>query len=304
MDGILPVDKPTGWTSHDVVARVRRLSGVRRVGHAGTLDPLATGVLLLCLGRATRVVSYLTDAEKEYRTRLRLGVATDTFDAEGQVIFRSEAVPSDPEVVRNAVRAFEGEIEQVPPMFSAVKVGGKKLYEMARRGEAVARTPRKVFVRRIEVEGIEGADLDLRVVCSKGTYIRALADDLGQRLGCGAHVTALRRTRVGDFSLPGCLTLEKVAAACETGGLSALVLSADRALSHLPTVRLDGQRLRRFCSGAEVMAADAAFSEGGEFRVDGEDGLFYGIGAWVREGALRARVVLRDLEEFKVQNEK
>lgn len=293
-EGILPVDKPQGWTSHDVVARLRRLTGVRRIGHAGTLDPMATGVLLLCLGRATRVVSFLADAEKEYRFRVRLGVSTDTCDAEGQVVARSDAIPDDLDAVRRAVARFEGEIEQVPPMFSALKVGGRKLYDLARRGEVVERAARRVHIRQIEVERLCGADLDLRVVCSKGTYVRSLADDLGRALGCGGHVTALRRTRVGEVRVEGCEAMEGVEKACQEGRLSALILPMERALLRLPALSLEPGDLVRFCSGANVWVGGAAAPDEEQVRVLGRDGGLYGIGVWVGAGVVRAKAVLRE----------
>lgn len=294
LEGILPVDKPQGWTSHDVVARLRRLTGVRRIGHAGTLDPMATGVLLLCLGRATRVVSFLTDAEKEYRFRVRLGVSTDTYDAEGQVVSRSDAVPTDLEAVRRAVAQFEGVIEQVPPMFSALKVGGRKLYDLARRGEVVERRARRVRIRQIEVERLCGADLDLQVVCSKGTYVRSLADDLGRALGCGGHVTELRRTRVGEMRVEACETLEGIEKACREGGVSSLLLPMDLALVRLPVLSLDRESLVRFCSGANVRVEGVAPPEEEQVKVVGQDGRLYGIGVRVGAGAVRATAVLRE----------
>jgi tRNA pseudouridine55 synthase len=299
LEGILPVDKPEGWTSHDVVARLRRLSGARKVGHAGTLDPMATGVLLLCLGRATRVASFLTEAEKEYRVRIRLGISTDTFDAEGRVIERSDAIPADVEAVRGAVASFEGEIDQIPPMFSAVKVGGRRLYDLARRGEVVDRAARRVCIRQVEVKRLSGADLDLRVVCSKGTYVRALADDLGRALGCGGHVAALRRIRVGEVSVEDCERIEAIEQICQEGRLSSRLLPVEHALLQLPVVKLDRPELVRFCSGANVSVED--ISSGGEkrrVRVVGSDGHLYGIGVWAGTGSMRAASVLRELERM------
>lgn len=300
LEGILPVDKPQGWTSHDVVARLRGLAGVRRIGHAGTLDPMATGVLLLCLGRATRVVSYLTDAEKEYRFRIRLGVSTDTYDAEGQVVARSDAIPADIETVRRAAAQFEGEIDQVPPMFSALKVRGRKLYDLARRGEVVERTARRVCIRLIEVERLCGADLDLRVICSKGTYVRSLSDDLGRVLGCGGHVTALRRTRVGEVRVEDCEPLEAIEKACGEGRLPPLLLPMERALLRLPVLGLDWQGLIRFCSGASVSVEGMSStpSEEGRMRVVGRDGRLYGIGMRVGVGVIRATTVLREAKNM------
>jgi tRNA pseudouridine55 synthase len=240
------------------------------------------------------VVSFLTDAEKEYRFRVRLGVSTDTCDAEGQVVARSDAIPADLDAVRRAAARFEGEIEQVPPMFSALKVGGRKLYDLARRGEVVERAARRVHIRQIEVERLCGADLDLRVVCSKGTYVRSLADDLGRALGCGGHVTALRRTRVGEVRVEGCETLKGIEKACQEGGLSALILPMERALLRLPALSLDPGGLVRFCSGANVRAEGTATPGEEQVRVVGRDGRLYGIGVWVGAGVVRAKAVLRE----------
>ena len=297
LEGILPVDKSEGWTSHDVVAKIRRLIGVRKVGHAGTLDPMATGVLLLCLGRATRLVSYLVAKEKEYRVSVRLGIATDTFDAEGVVVERSEAVPSDLNTIRKSLERFEGEIDQVPPMFSALKVGGKKLYSLARRGKVVEREPRKVHIHKIELEGLDGRDLNLRVVCSKGTYVRTLADDLGRSLGCGGHVASLRRIRVGDIRVEDCETIDAVVMSYRDGRLAESLLPTDYPILELPAIQLDRSILTRFCSGQRVHPENR-FSgpEGSKVRVVGCDGLFYGIGTFARDDTIRASSVFREVE--------
>ena len=258
---------------------------------------MATGVLLICLGRATRVVSFLTDWDKEYRVRIRLGVSTDTFDADGRVVSTSESVPSDLETVRRAVECFEGEIEQLPPMYSAVKVGGRKLYELARRGEVARREPRKVRVHRIEIGGMRGADLDLRIVCSKGTYVRALADDLGRSLGCGGHVAVLRRTRVGDVRIEDCETIPSVEELVDKGELASRLLPLDLALMNLPGLKLEPHALARFCRGAAVGVSGATFEDSpSQVRVSDADGQVYGIGEWNREGSLRATTVLRAAE--------
>jgi tRNA pseudouridine55 synthase len=203
--GLVVVDKPAGMTSHDVVARVRRLAGTRKVGHAGTLDPMATGVLVVGIGRATRLLGHLLLTDKTYDATVRLGAATTTDDAEGEVTTSASAAEVTEDAVCAAVRAFEGEIWQVPSTVSAIKVGGKRAYELARSGEAVELAARQVTVHAIEAgdfrrEG-EFLDLHLRVACSSGTYIRAIARDLGAALGVGGHLTALRRTSVGAFTL-------------------------------------------------------------------------------------------------------
>ncbi|MCW2725676.1 MAG: tRNA pseudouridine synthase [Frankiales bacterium] len=206
-DGLLVVDKPAGWTSHDVVARVRRLAGTRKVGHAGTLDPMATGVLVLGIGRATRLLGHLSLTDKSYDATIRLGVTTVTDDAEGEVLVERD--PSGVGDVTAALAALTGEIDQVPSSVSAVKVDGVRSYARVRAGQDVELKARRVTVSRLEVLERRGADLDVRVDCSSGTYVRALARDLGEALGVGGHLTALRRTRVGPFDLDRARTLQQ-----------------------------------------------------------------------------------------------
>ncbi|GAB4234269.1 MAG: tRNA pseudouridine(55) synthase TruB [Acidobacteriota bacterium] len=198
--GILVVDKPPGWTSHDVVARVRRVTG-GRAGHAGTLDPIATGVLVVLLGKATRLAPWLVQSEKEYLVEARLGRVTDTYDREGSVVEEHPVPRLDRSDIERALEAFRGEIEQQVPAFSAVRVGGRRLYEAVRRGEAVAAPTRRVRIGELELLGRQEDRLELRVVCSAGTYVRALVHDLGRRLGCGACVEELRRIRSGEFHI-------------------------------------------------------------------------------------------------------
>jgi tRNA pseudouridine55 synthase len=216
MNGIFNIDKPQGMTSHDVVARVRRIIGQRRVGHAGTLDPMATGVLPVVVGMATRLVEYLADADKAYRATLMLGITSDTYDREGTLTPTRYAgnMPSRQEL-DTALDRFRGEIEQLPPMHSAVKVGGKKLYELARQGIEIERQPRRVTITRLEVEVYRPPILQIFVECSKGTYIRSLAHDLGAALGTGAYLDALVRTRHGPFTLEEATTLDGIEAAMQ-----------------------------------------------------------------------------------------
>ena len=223
-DGLLVVDKPSGWTSHDVVGRVRRLAQTRKVGHAGTLDPMATGVLVLGIGRATRLLGYLSLTDKEYAATIRLGVTTVTDDAEGEVLVERDA--SGVGDVAAAMGALTGEIDQVPSSVSAVKVDGVRSYARVRAGEDVALAARRVTVSRFELVERRGADLDVLVECTSGTYVRALARDLGERLGVGAHLTALRRTRVGSFGLDVARTLEQLAEDLAVVPLDAAVASA------------------------------------------------------------------------------
>jgi tRNA pseudouridine55 synthase len=216
-DGLLVVDKPGGWTSHDVVARARRLLGTKKVGHAGTLDPMATGVLVLGVGRATRLLTFLVGADKEYVATIRLGQATDSDDAEGEVVAAAGARDVDPGALAAGVAALIGPISQVPSTVSAIKVAGRRAYDLARAGEEVVLASRPVVVHAFEVgepraalaaDGTPVLDLEARVVCSSGTYVRALARDLGAALGTGGHLTALRRTRVGGFGLDGAVDVD------------------------------------------------------------------------------------------------
>ncbi len=216
--GLVVVDKPAGWTSHDVVARTRRLAGTRKVGHAGTLDPMATGVLLLGVGRATRLLGHLQLADKEYLATMRLGRTTVTDDAEGDLVERTDASGVTDDAIRAAVLPLTGDIEQVPTAVSAIKVDGRRSYARVRAGEDVQLPARPVTVstfevtdvRHLQVDGLAVVDVDARVVCSSGTYVRALARDLGAALGVGGHLTMLRRTRVGGFDLDVASTLEEL----------------------------------------------------------------------------------------------
>ena len=207
-DGLLVVDKPGGWTSHDVVGRTRRLARTRKVGHAGTLDPMATGVLLLGIGRATRLLGHLALTDKTYEATIRLGVSTVTDDAEGDVLETSDASAVTDEQLSQQIALLTGDIEQVPSSVSAVKVDGVRSYARVRSGEDVILTPRPVTVSRFAITGRRGDELDVVIDCSSGTYIRALARDLGRALGVGGHLTALRRTRVGPFGLDQARQLE------------------------------------------------------------------------------------------------
>ncbi len=208
--GVLVVDKPSGPTSHDVVERVRRALGQRRAGHTGTLDPFATGVLAVCLGKATRLARFLSGGDKVYRATARLGFATTTDDAQGEPLSPARRVEVDLADVASACAAFIGEIDQLPPLFSAKHVAGRRLYEIARRGEAVERRASRVRVLTFEALALRGDEVDLLVRCGPGTYVRALARDLGDALGVGAHLTALRRTQSGDFDLGQAVTCEQL----------------------------------------------------------------------------------------------
>jgi tRNA pseudouridine55 synthase len=262
--GLVVIDKPAGMTSHDVVARVRRTLGTRKVGHAGTLDPMATGVLVLGVERATRLLGHLMLTEKTYSARVRLGATTTTDDAEGEVTATTSAAHLTEDDVRRALGAFEGEIEQVPSTVSAIKVGGKRAYALARAGEEVELEPRRVTVHALEAGGFERSadflDLEIRVRCSSGTYIRAIARDLGAALGVGGHLTALRRHSVGPFTLEGANT--------DLDHLSVTGL-ADAARAAFPAYDLDPEQAQAVRYGRalplELDELTAVFAPGGEF---------------------------------------
>ncbi len=241
MDGLLVVDKPAGWTSHDVVARLRRLAGERRIGHAGTLDPIATGVLPCGLGRATRLLEFLSEAGKTYLLTVRLGVETDTYDASGTVAATAPVPELDEARLRALLHQFEGEQLQRPPAFSAVKVSGERAYRLARRGEPPELPPRRVTIERLELLRWEPPDLVLEMDCSKGTYARALAHDIGARLGCGGHLAALVRTRVGHVRLEDALSIEEIERAAAESHFAAIVSAPDEAVLGLDAAIL-GQR--------------------------------------------------------------
>jgi tRNA pseudouridine55 synthase len=284
MDGVLIIDKAAGMTSHDIVARARKVIGERRIGHTGTLDPFATGVLVLLVGRATRIAQFLSGAEKEYEAVIRLGYATDTGDVTGQRLEpASHANSQSPQSLRqeqieSVITSFRGEIEQIPPMYSAKKIGGRKLYEHARRGEEVDRQPVSVTIHEFELltpkEGFlagDGGSLDIqvRVVCSAGTYIRTLAEDLGKELGVGAHLIELRRTRAGQFQIDAAMTLEKLAEAVAQNKLADAFISPHAALSQLPSIDLDDEQLRRTLHGLALMMNDhdLSLSDGDPVRL-------------------------------------
>jgi len=212
LDGVLLVDKPTDHTSHDVIARLRGKLKMKRIGHAGTLDPMATGVLVVLVGKATRASQYLMSLDKEYAGTIKLGQVTNTQDAEGEVLETRPVPPLTEAEVRAAAQSFVGDQYQMPPMFSAIKIDGVPLYKMARKGEEVEREPRFVRISSFEVTRFASPELDFVVRCSKGTYVRTIAHDLGAKLGCGGHLSALRRTATGKFTVAQCLTLDQIQA--------------------------------------------------------------------------------------------
>lgn len=278
--GILNLNKPRGLTSHDVVDRVRALTHIRRVGHAGTLDPLATGVLLTCIGQATRVAEFLMAGRKVYRASARLGVATDTYDADGSVV--SEAmVEVGRAQVEAALSRFRGLIKQVPPMFSALKHKGTPLYRLARRGIEVERKPRSVEIFRLDLMAWEPRELVLEMVCSPGTYVRALVHDLGQALGCGAHLTALTRLASGTYHLEDAVALEEFSRAAAEDRWTEMLYPLDTALNCFPVVEMDARAAQRLCRGQAVRASlEEDVGQEGLARAYGPSGTFLALVAY------------------------
>jgi tRNA pseudouridine55 synthase len=252
MDGFLNIDKPAGWTSHDVVARLRSVLNVKKVGHTGTLDPAATGVLPICLGKATKLARLLTETDKQYRAVMRLGEATDTQDGTGKVLSRRAWEHITEAEVRGLLKEFTGEIRQLPPMYSAVKIGGRPLYKAARAGLEVKREARTVTIRGLDLIGMEGRDVMLDVACSKGTYIRSLCADIGERAGVGAHLHRLIRTRSGPFRIEEAMTMAEAETAAKEGRIRDRVLSAAEVLKDFPSLSVTPQGERRLLLGSPI----------------------------------------------------
>jgi tRNA pseudouridine55 synthase len=253
INGVLLLDKPVGLSSNDALIRAKRLYRAKKAGHTGTLDPLASGLLPLCFGEATKFSQDLLDADKTYEATMRLGIRTTTGDAEGEVIATGE-VRCDEAAIRAAFTRFHGEIHQVPPMYSALKRDGKPLYEYARAGQTVERASRAVTIHRLDLLACAWPDVTFRVTCSKGTYIRTLAEDIGEALGCGAHLVALRRTAVGALTLAHALTLETLTQMDEPAR-EARLQPVDALLSSLDVVQLDADLARRFMHGQRLPMA-------------------------------------------------
>lgn len=316
MDGFLIIDKPAGLTSHDVVDQVRRILHVRRVGHTGTLDPFATGVLVVMVGRATRLAQFLSGVEKEYEAVIRLGYATDTGDRTGRPIpqTQDERVPAQlvnggntEQEIEATLRSLRGDIVQVPPMYSAKKQAGRKLYELARRGEEVERQPVNVCIYEFEAIKIASRssaellkdnrdgtfDFEARVVCSAGTYVRTLAEDFGKRLGVGAHLAELRRTRVGDFRVEEANTLEQLKVHVAEESLGQILRAPDEALARLPFQDLSADDLRRVRHGMSVKVASGIWNEGEQVRMRDENARLIAVGKFNQaEGTLHPDVVI------------
>ena len=277
MNGIVIIDKPAGWTSQDVTARLRRVFGTRRIGHGGTLDPMATGVLPVFVGRATRGVEFFEHAEKTYETELLLGVATDTEDTTGTVLFRRE-VSVTPEQLTAVLERFRGEIMQIPPMYSALKVNGQKLCDLARKGRQVERQPRPVTIHELTLLSREGDTLRLRVRCSKGTYIRTLCADIGEALGCGGCMQALRRTQAGEYTIAEAVPLQRL---LESPEPETYLRDVDTMFRGYPGVKLTVNQEKRCRNGN----AFSVTLPGGTYRAYSQTGEFLML-AKVEDGVM------------------
>jgi len=252
MDGVLNINKPSGVTSHDVVESVRKILHEKRIGHTGTLDPLATGVLVLCAGRATRIAQYLEAGEKEYKAIMRLGVTTDTLDAEGLILETRSYPPPDQQTIIDVLQVFIGSIMQRPPAFSAVKVAGVPSYKLAREGKAELLKPRSITIYSIELTAFEDPVVSLQVRCSKGVYIRTLCAEIGEALGMGAHLIGLERTRSGRFSIDGAVTLDRLQEMVTAGNAEQVVTSIDEALAAFPAIRISEAETVRVLHGNQI----------------------------------------------------
>ena len=269
ISGVIVIRKEQGFTSHDVVAKMRGICGQKKIGHTGTLDPAATGVLPVCLGSGTKLCDMLADRDKEYVAELLLGVTTDTQDTTGTVL-AEQAVKVTEDEVRKVCESFVGDYNQIPPMYSALKVGGKKLYELAREGKSVERQARPVRILELEILQIELPVVKMRVVCSKGTYIRTLCDDIGRALGCGGAMKSLERTRVGAFTLENAVTLGKLQQLKDAGKLTGVVLPVDRIFDECPKLHVTEEFVRLLDNGNAILQEQT------------EENIKYDNGRWIR----------------------
>lgn len=292
LTGIVLVDKEPGWTSHDVVAKARGITGQRRIGHTGTLDPAATGLLVLCLGQATRLVEYIIGADKRYVGEIALGVETNTDDAEGEIVARHE--PPDLATVNLAEieQRFSGAIEQVPPAFSAVKVAGRRSYAVARGGGEPELAPRTVHVYELRLEPRPPDRLGIDVRCGSGTYVRALARDIGRTIGCGAHLASLRRTEVGRFHVDSAVTVGQLQAYADSGRCPDIIWAADEALGTLAASILGDERARQLQGGQRLALARLERRYEGLTRVYSASGRFVAVGRITPTGQLQPEKVL------------
>ena len=289
ISGIVVLDKANGLSSNAALQEVKRLYEANKAGHAGSLDPLATGVLPVCLGEATKVSQFLLDSDKRYRARIKLGIRTDTGDSEGSIIERNTGISVSRKAIERALTKFKGEIEQVPPMHSAIKMNGVPLYKLARKGIAVERKPRLVTLYQVCLLEFVNSELELEISCSKGTYIRTIADDLGQELGCGAHVIELRRTQAGVFTEKDSISSEELALEKENRGLDKIdqfLIPMDRAIQDLPEVNLPSITASHVKNGQAVLVRH--LPKNGLVRMY-EDEQFIGIGSIDDDGKVAPR---------------
>ena len=288
MNGIIIVNKEKGFTSHDVVAKLRGILHMKKIGHTGTLDPDATGVLPVCVGRATKVCDLLTDRDKAYVAKVKLGVTTDTQDLTGEVLSR-RSVSVTEEQLRETAAAFTGDILQIPPMYSAVKVNGKRLYELARKGQQVERKPRPVTIHSLKITDFspEKGAFTMEAACSKGTYIRTLCHDMGERLGCGAAMKSLVRTRVGNFSLEQAKTLSEIGEIVGRSGAEEILIPVDRLFEERRLARVEEEALKLLKNGnvipRSLLSCDILPADGEQVRVYGPDGDFYALYRYVKK---------------------
>lgn len=291
LDGILLVDKEAGWTSHDVVAKVRRLSGERRIGHTGTLDPAATGLLVLCLGRATRLVEYIAAHEKRYTGRIVLGLRTTTDDDQGDVLEQRPVPAVSGNELQSLEQRFRGEISQVPPVFSAIKVEGIRAYAAAREGAPIDLKARTVRIERLSLTPMAPGEIELDVTCGAGTYIRSLARDIGDALGCGAHLRGLRRWRSGHFDVHNALTIGELETVSSARGFADLVLPPDEGLLLEDAIILAADNMRRLGQGQRIAPARVA-RPSVLARVYGAGGAFAGVASVGEDGVIRAEKII------------
>lgn len=280
MNGIINVYKEQGFTSHDVVAKLRGILHMKKIGHTGTLDPDAVGVLPVCVGKATKVCDLLTDRDKTYVAVVKLGVTTDTLDMSGTVLKEREVSVTEEQLV-SVLPDFTGEISQIPPMYSAIKINGKKLYELARKGQEVERKPRKVTIHELSLEAVNQKEdeFTIRVTCSKGTYIRSLCQDIGDRLGCGAAMKSLVRTRVGQFSVDSAKTLSEIESFCRQNEPEGLLLPIDSVFEQYAACRVEEKAMRYLKNGNPVACyfCDYRAVQGEKVRMYDSNGEFYAI---------------------------
>lgn len=287
MNGVILVNKPLGKTSHDIVYEIRRLTGIRKVGHTGTLDPLAEGVLPICIGNATKAAEALTAENKEYSAQLVLGMTTDTGDAEGNILSESY-VACTREEAEAAVKSFEGEIEQIPPMYSAIKIGGKKLYELAREGKEVERKPRRITIKRIAMTEFDEDNntMNIDVSCSKGTYIRTLCEDIGIKLGVGAYMNTLIRTRSGEFTLDKCYTIDELRSLKEKGLLQEALIPTSQLFSDLEQINLNKKQAELVTNGVQLLYS--GLTENREYKLFDGNGRFLAVSEYI-DGRLKLK---------------